>query len=240
MHSDKKIQNVLFDLDGTLLAMDQDAFVKCYFHELTSKMQKYGYAPEKLMHVLFDGVVAMMHNDGSHTNEDVFWQVFVSAYGKDKLQDLDKFALFYQNEFQNVSAMVEKKQNVKKLFEILKAKGVQPILATAPLFPAIATQSRILWAGMDPTDFAYISTYENSHSSKPSLGYYQELIDKLHLDPKCCVMIGNDAEEDMVVEKLGMQVYLVTDYLVNKHNYDISRWKHGTFEDMLAYLEEIL
>lgn len=240
MNCNKKIQNVLFDLDGTLLAMDQDAFVKCYFHELTSKMQEYGYAPDKLMHVLFDGVAAMMHNDGRHSNEEIFWQTFVSAYGQDKLQDMDKFALFYQNEFQNVSAMVEKKQNVKKLFAILKAKGIQPILATAPLFPAIATQSRVRWAGMDPSDFSYISTYENSHSSKPSLMYYQELIDKLQLDPDRCIMVGNDAEEDMVVEKLGMQVYLVTDYLVNKHKYDISCWKHGAFDDMLAYLEEIL
>lgn len=234
------IKSVLFDLDGTLLALDQDEFVKCYFKELTNKMQEYGYEPKKLMQVLMTGVVAMMKNDGTHLNEEVFWDVFVSAYGKEKLQDLSKFEAFYQHEFQNVSVMVKKKQNVENLFAILNEKNIRPILATAPLFPAIATNSRIRWAGMEPSDFYYISTYENSHSSKPSLTYYQELIDKLQLDSKDCIMIGNDAEEDMVAEKLGMQVYLVTDYLVNKHNLDIECWTHGSFEDMLSYLEKSL
>lgn len=232
------IKNVLFDLDGTLLGMDQDAFVACYFQELTKKMKNYGYDSELLSKVLWQGVLAMMQNDGSKTNEEVFWRVFAKNYGE--IKDKNVFEEFYRNEFQSVSKMVAKKQNVSSLLSVLKDKKIQPILATAPLFPGIATRSRVKWAGMNPDDFSYISTYENSHYSKPSLKYYEELLVKNRLLAEQCIMIGNDTEEDMIAEKLGMQVYLVTDFLVNKHNYDIENWNHGTFDEMIQYLEEVL
>lgn len=232
------IKNVLFDLDGTLLGMDQDKFVACYFKELTEKMRDYGYDSELLAKVLWNGVIVMMKNDGRQTNEEVFWNSFVKTYGEVKNKDV--FEDFYRNEFQNVSRIIEKKQNVSALLSVLKEKGIQPILATAPLFPEIATKSRVRWAGMEPEDFSYISTYENSHYSKPSLKYYEEILIKNNLNAEQCIMIGNDTEEDMVAEKLGMQVYLVTDFLVNKHNYNIEKWKYGTFEEMISYLEEVL
>lgn len=231
------MKNVLFDLDGTLLAMDQDEFVKMYFTALTKKMGIFGYEPEKLMKTLWTGVYAMVKNPGEKTNEEVFWETFESAYGKQTKEDRQKFEEFYKNEFQSVGNAVKEKKNVDALFNILKKHGVQPILATAPLFPSIATRSRIRWAGMNPDDFSYISTYENSHSSKPMPAYYEEMIKKLSLDPKECIMIGNDTEEDMIAEKLGMNVFLVTDYIVNKHNYDVNVWPHGTFDEMLDYLD---
>ena len=40
---DKKIKVVMFDLDGTLLPMDQDVFVGTYFNLLAKKMTEYGY-----------------------------------------------------------------------------------------------------------------------------------------------------------------------------------------------------
>ena len=43
------LKAVLFDLDGTLLPMDQDAFVEGYFGLLARKMIPYGYEPEKLV-----------------------------------------------------------------------------------------------------------------------------------------------------------------------------------------------
>lgn len=234
------MKNVLFDLDGTLLAMDQDEFVKMYFKALTEKMSDFGYEPEKLMKTLWTGVYAMVKNPGEKTNEEVFWNTFESVYGKQTPEDKQKFEDFYRNEFQSVGNAVKEKKDVNKLFNILKKHDVHPILATAPLFPSIATRSRIRWAGMNPDEFSYISTYENSHSSKPMPAYYEELIHKLSLDPKECIMIGNDTEEDMVAEKLGMQVYLVTDYIVNKHDYDVNTWSHGTFDEMLEYLDNWL
>ena len=42
-------------------------------------------------------------------------------------------------------------------------------------------------------------------------------------------MVGNDVNEDMVAETLGMKVFLLTDCLLNKDNKDISAYPHGGF-----------
>ena len=63
---------VLFDLDGTLLPMDQDLFVKYYFGGLAKRLSQYGYEPNKLISGVLEGTKAMIKNDGSKTNEEVF------------------------------------------------------------------------------------------------------------------------------------------------------------------------
>ena len=53
-------------------------------------------------------------------------------------------------------------------------------------------------------------------------------------------MVGNDVVEDMVAEKLGMKVFLLTDYLINKYQIDTSIYPNGDFNDLINYLNENL
>ncbi len=64
-----------FDLDGTLLPMDQDQFVHSYFSRLAKKMAG-KIDPKQLVETIWKGTAAMVGNDGRSTNEQVFWQVF--------------------------------------------------------------------------------------------------------------------------------------------------------------------
>ena len=70
------IKHVLFDLDGTLLPMDQNEFVKYYMPLLAKRFVKYGMEPKTLIGTIWKGVEAMVLNDGSTTNEDAFWKCF--------------------------------------------------------------------------------------------------------------------------------------------------------------------
>ena len=45
----QKITTILFDLDGTLLPMDNAAFTKGYFKLLAARLAPLGYEPEKLV-----------------------------------------------------------------------------------------------------------------------------------------------------------------------------------------------
>ena len=47
------LRYILFDLDGTLLPMDQDIFVKAYFGGLAKHMIPYGYDPEALVQTIW-------------------------------------------------------------------------------------------------------------------------------------------------------------------------------------------
>lgn len=49
-------------------------------------------------------------------------------------------------------------------------------------------------------------------------------------------MIGNDVVDDMVASKIGMQVFLLTDCLINKNGEDISKFNNGNFEDLFKFL----
>ena len=53
------ITTVLFDLDGTLLPMDQEVFLNAYMSGLAAKMAPYGYDPKLLIKSLWKGTAAM-------------------------------------------------------------------------------------------------------------------------------------------------------------------------------------
>lgn len=229
-------QAVLFDLDGTLLPMDQDIFVKAYFGLLAKKLSPFGYDPQKLIDAIWAGTAAMVKNDGSHTNEEAFWNCFATFFGETVRKDEPLFEEYYRVEFQQMQAACGFATEAREIINLVKTSGTRLILATNPIFPAIATQSRIRWAGLNAGDFELITTYENSSHCKPNLDYYRDILAKMELRAEDCLMVGNDVAEDMVAATLGMDTFLLTDCLINKHGQDISRWNHGGYGELMEYL----
>lgn len=232
------LTTLLFDLDGTLLPMDTDQFTKYYFQLLAKKLIPHGYQPDTLMPAIWAGVAAMVKNDGSCTNEEAFWHCFIGLLGERTRNDIPIFEEFYANEFQQARVACGYNPKAAEILALAREKGLRVALATNPLFPAIATESRIRWAGLKPEDFELYTTYENIGFCKPNLRYYEEIMSRLGVKPEECMMIGNDVSEDMVAEQLGMRVFLLTDCLLNKKNADISRYPQGSFDDLRKVLLE--
>ena len=230
------INTILFDLDGTLLPMDQEKFVNVYFKMLAAKLVPYGYEPQQLINAILAGIEAMIKNDGSQLNEDAFWKRFVDIYGDKVLADKPVFEDFYKNEFQDARSFCGFNPKAAETVRLLKDKGYRVVLATNPLFPSIATESRIRWAGLEPSEFDLYTTYENTPYCKPNLDYYRDILKRINCRPEECLMVGNDVGEDMVVEALGMQAFLLTDCLINTQKKDITAYPHGSFEQLLSML----
>ena len=230
------VKAVLFDLDGTLLSLDQDEFVKGYFRLLAKKLAPYGYEPDKLVKAVWHGTGAMIQNDGSCTNEVVFWNDFTNIFGEQARAHEPVFAEYYEKDFQQVKNSCGYTPKAAEIVRSLKAAGIRVALATNPVFPAIATESRIRWAGLEPEEFELYTTYENIGFCKPNLDYYREILRRMELDAADCLMVGNDVDEDMVAGKLGMEVFLLTDHLINKSGTDINAFPHGSFDDLRARL----
>jgi len=233
------ITTVLFDLDGTLLPMDQDVFVKAYFGGISKKVAPLGYEPDMLIKTIWAGTGAMIKNDGANTNEKTFWMKFSDVYGEKSLKDIPVFDDFYKNEFQKVKEVCGYSEKAAEVVSLCKRKGFRIVLATNPIFPKIATISRIRWAGLDPEDFEYYTSYENSHYCKPNPNYYTEILKKLDIKPEEALMVGNDVGEDMIIKKLGASVFLLTDCLINKTHADISAYPNGDFTDLIEYIENL-
>ena len=234
------LKMILFDLDGTLLPMDQDAFIKKYFGLLAAKMAPHGYEAAALLDAIQVGTAAMVKNDGSRSNEAAFWDSFTARFGESSKADIPLFEEFYQNEFAGAKAACGCNPAAAETVAKLNEQGFRVALATNPLFPMIATENRIRWAGLAPEDFELYTTYEHFSYCKPNPAYYQEILDKQGLTADEVIMIGNDAREDTAAAQIGIPVFLVTDCLLNQHGLDISGFPQGNWDDCVKYIDEII
>ena len=233
------IKAILFDLDGTLLPMNQEKFLKAYIGGLSKAAEPHGYEPMTITSSILAGTAAMIKNNGEKTNEAVFWDALAKIYGEAVMEDINIFDEFYQTDFQKIKVVCGFAPQAAAVVSKIKEKGLRVALATNPLFPTVATESRIRWAGLEPRDFELFTSYETSKYSKPNLNYYKEVLSELGLEPEECLMVGNDVADDMVVTKLGMDAFLLTDCLINTKNQDISIYPQGGFDELLSYIENL-
>lgn len=234
---------ILFDLDGTLLPQDQEEFVGAYFNVLIKKLAELGLpastADEQkaLGRAVWGGTYAMMKNDGTRTNEQRFFETFAALTGMDMMSLKPEFDAFYENEFNQVAAVCGRNPLVRVAIDMLRERGYRIAIATNPLFPLGANRSRLAWAGLSLDEFEYCTSYETATCCKPSLEYYRAILERLGVSADECMMVGNDVREDMVARELGMDVFLVTDCIINPENKDISEYPHGTWQDFLDIIE---
>ena len=93
--------------------------------------------------------------------------------------------------------------------------------------------------GLEPADFMLVTTYENARFCKPNPAYYAEILQKTGFAPEECLMVGNDAVEDMAAEQAGMAVFLLTDCLYNPQGLDISPWPRGGFDELTEHIRSL-
>lgn len=235
------MNTVLFDLDGTLLPLDQDEFVRSYFELIGKKFSSppYSFDEKKIVQGVMSGTKAMVKNTGESTNEQQFWSVFSQFMGENTLKYKPDFDAFYENEFLRLKSLVGTNAYAEKCVSTLKSKGYTVVAATNPLFPRAATKARLSWAGVDYTQFDLVTTYENCRYSKPNLQYYNEVLSTLSKTAQQCLMVGNDVDEDMCTQNIGFNTYLVTDCLVNRQNKNVEEYNHGSFKDFWKMVQAL-
>ena len=233
------IKAILFDLDGTLLPMQQDEFTTAYFGALSKKLAPYGYEPQQLINGVWQGTKAMVKNDGKQTNEQVFWKAFAELFGDKVYDDIDKFNAFYEHDFDSLKSHCDCNEQANKTVQTLKEKGYTLVLASNPVFPMTAQKKRMQWAGVNPDDFALITAYENSCFCKPNPLYFKEIAEKIGVKPDECLVVGNDTTEDAAATLMGADFFLLTNCLLNKERKDISKYPRGSFMQLLNYIERL-
>lgn len=239
MKQNREIKAVLFDLDGTLLPMDQSYFIKQYFKRLAGFGATLGIDPEKLIDGTLAGTEAMIHNDGSKTNRDAFWDAYFEFVGekRDDLEGLlDKF---YLDGFKALREYTAENPLAVNMIEAAHANARKVVLATNPVFPMQAQLERVSWLGLSGSDFDHITSYDNSKYCKPNPDYYREICAVIGVEPENCIMIGNDESDDMKGASMaGMECFLVTDHRIMSEHF---MWtgERGSFEQALRMIERI-
>lgn len=238
------IKVVLFDLDGTLLGLDNDRFGKPYIGLLSKAVfEELGYDARATYKLVFGPIGMMVKNPNtSLTNVEQFYALLKDIiYPHDINKTIEKIEAFYSSPmYDSLENTVDRRQEMIEAVKILKQKGYKVAVCTNPIFPRLAITKRLKWAGFDVSDFEFVTFGEETHSLKPNLSYYQEAIKQHFSDISYdeIMMVGNDVEEDMVVEKLGMKTYLVKDYMISRLNRENEIENSGTGNDFLEYVKE--
>lgn len=204
-----KKKTILFDLDGTLLPMDQDAFTRGYFKLLAQKLAPHGYDPAALVDNIWAGTAAMVGNDGKRTNEAAFWDRFAALYGEQVREDIPLFDAFYRQEFQQAKAFCGFTPKARAAVEA--CKGRRPSGGPGPPIPSFRRWPRRAASagrGWPRRTFAWYTTYENIGYCKPNPDYYREILRYLGCRAEDCLMVGNDVEEDMMAAQAAGAVGL--------------------------------
>lgn len=200
---------VLFDLDGTLLDNDVSLFIPKYFALLSKRFSR-RISPEKFIDSLIKASNAMISPPHpSLTNEEVFWREFTKLTGMSFNELSPQIEDFYLGEYSTLKEITRPIPEARELLSSLVEKGYIIALATSPIFPEIAIRQRMKWAKIDDLPFQVVTTYENMHSGKPCLEYYQEILKKLGIQPWQALMVGNSLQDDMVSKKVGVFTYLI-------------------------------
>lgn len=234
-----QLTTLLFDLDGTLLPMDQDYFTKGYFKQLVPRFAHL-IDPEAFVAQMWKSTEAMIRSeDPDMTNEHVFKKDFLTAIGAEESVYWPIFEDFYAGQFGELSHLSDPTPLARQICEAALDKGYEIVLATNPLFPRTAIEHRMRWAGVDGLPFTLVTTLEEMHFCKPNPRYYQEILHKINRSPESCMMIGNDSFEDLIAGKLGVKTYWVTDCAMENEK-ALPFDRKGTMEDLLRFVRDEL
>jgi HAD superfamily hydrolase (TIGR01549 family) len=208
------IDTILFDLDGTLLPMDFDAFMASYFHHMGQHFEEH-IDPDVLRRAVMEATMKMITTNDDRTNYDIFMDHFETLIDGDLAFYQEHFTRYYETLFHEVKDTTWVSEAMVDAVGILKQKGYRLVIATNPLFPLAANLHRIRWAGLDPADFDLITSLEDNRYTKPNPAFYHEVLTTLGTTPDRCLMVGNDVDDDLPAKQAGIATYLITDCLLH-------------------------
>jgi FMN phosphatase YigB (HAD superfamily) len=205
---------VLFDLDGTLLDIDIDAFLRVYFAQLgpaVADLLGGLHDARTALDAVLDATRAMGDPHPDITNQQAFDARFEELTGH-ALRNKESAAFltrFYEQVFPTLRGEIGPHAGARECVEAALELGLKVAIATNPIFPKAAIEERICWAGVSDLPVDVVTTYENMHATKPHAAYFFEVAEKLGVAPNDALMVGDDRFLDLPAADVGMRTFFV-------------------------------
>jgi FMN phosphatase YigB (HAD superfamily) len=202
------LHGVLFDLDGTLLDLDLDSFLRGYFVALGSVASPH-FPGVAFMPAVLASTRAMQRPHPGRTNKQVFDVDFRERTGIDLVRHHAVFDDFYRDVFPTLSDDYRPASGAREAIDAAKTLGLKIAIATQPIFPAAAIRHRLAWAGLADVEFDAVTTYEKMRACKPQAAYFEQTARLIGCKPHECLMVGDDRDIDMPAAAVGMRTFYV-------------------------------
>ena len=238
---------LLADLDDTLLGNDFGNFLPYYLDALGNHLKPF-VEPEILIHNLMSATQKMIaNNHPDRTLKQVFDAHFFPAINVEPAKLQDGIETFYEEVFPQLSKHTHPRQDAIQFIHQTLQGGYRVAIATNPLFPRVAIEERLKWAGLSPQDcaFSIIPSYETFHFAKPNPAYFAEILAQIGWPEGGILMIGDELENDIIASRqLGLPAFWISAHLeIQKSNpyaptasgsiSDCSQWLHTAPTDIL-------
>jgi len=234
-----KIKNLLFDLDGTLIALDEkkaqiDFLIRAIFW---AKFQK---NPIRIFSALKVCKNTMRYDNSC----DFIYNKAVRAFANEMALEPHVcevlLNLFVQTHFPKLKKYFSIICDAINFIEWSKNK-FNLYLATNPFWTSDIVNLRLSWIALDTTAFKYHSHSKNMKYSKHSKLFFDEFLLNNNLLANECLMIGNKPELDGLAAQSGLKVFILKNkkfidhFLVREQKNFL--YQEGNYQELKSYLE---
>lgn len=232
------LKAVLFDLDGTLLDIDIEPFLRDYFGVLGPVLAEMIGGSAGVAEALSAVMAATQAMSAPHpgvTNREVFNERFEKLTGVDLStgENPARIDRFYREVFPTLRADRVARPGAQRALRTAIDLGLRTALATNPIFPIAAIEERARWAGVDTAGFDLVTSYETMSACKPAAAYFEEVARSLSVTCTECLMVGDDPLLDLAAGETGMKTFYVGEG-------DAPADYRGTLDELAELMDELV
>jgi FMN phosphatase YigB (HAD superfamily) len=206
--SSRGVKHLLIDLDGTLLASSRGRLRFDFLRGSLRYLKKRGVPAWKALRAIHAMRKAIERPGTQLTNEQRAALAFSRALGIDQAEARRLVHGMISEVFPTLRKHFHEIPGAKEFVEWARARF--PLtLATNPVWPREIVELRLSWAGIDPGNFRFITHASEMRACKPCVEYYEEVLDRLGLEPETTLMVGDSKRKDLPASKTGVTVFLI-------------------------------
>ena len=197
---------VLFDLDGTLLDIDGEAFLDAYVDALTAWWQP--PQPDRFRQQIMAASVPIFAHHPDATNGDIFRRHLGDLLALSPGAVADRIHHFHREQLGALRFPAQPRPEARATVRRCQALGLRVAVATTPIYLPEVIWLRLGWAGLDDIPWDLVTHSEVMHTCKPAVAYYHEVAHLVGVPPAACCMVGDDPLQDGPAERAGMALLL--------------------------------
>lgn len=234
-----ELDTLLFDLDGTLVRMNQRGLELRFMARAVFRFGRV-IRPWRYRKAFWEAAERMQHHGTSEPNYEVFLATLgkYASCGRDELDRIVHTSL--EEDFGRLGGHFGPIPGARETLLLAKELGHRVVLATNPVWPLLGVKMRLAWGGLAEFPFDLITSSETMSRCKPSPDYYRALLERLGVDGARCLMVGNDPKKDLPAKDVGCLTYLVelpeTKDIIERHRADPRLDGWGTYAELQDWL----